>query len=163
MISSISPLQQNELFETLAEEELSKLAPLCSRFAAIEDSVIFTEGRNASHLYLVTEGQIVLQKAIRVPHGQNSRRTTIAVCRAGEVVGWSALVEPYHYTLSAVAWESSRLISVNANMLRRALKTFPELGYKVMERLSAVMSRRLRQTTEALIDEREASLAGLKL
>ena len=161
MISSTSRLRENELLATLTEEELSRLAPLCSDFVVIEDTIICTEGRKASHLYVVTEGQVALQKAIRVPHATRSRRTIIAVCRPGEIVGWSALAEPFTYTVSAVAWESSTLISIDAKMLRMALEMHHEMGYKVMKSLSAIMSRRLRQTTDALINERKLSYSGL--
>ena len=155
VVAQTTELTDNELFETLTERELATLAPICSDFVAVEGGVIVTEGRNASALYVVRSGQVAIQQAIRVPHAFRSRRTTIAVCRPGEVVGWSALVEPYKYTGSAVAWESCRLISVDGKMLRRALDTHPELGYKVMRSLSALMSKRLGQTAEALIDARE--------
>ncbi len=157
MSKSNNGLSQNELFGPLTEQELSKLAPLCSTFSAAEEAALFLEGRFASHLYLVTEGQIALQKRIRVPHATRPKRMTVTVCRAGEVVGWSALVEPYKYTLSAVAWDASRLIRIDAKMLRMALNLYPEIGYKIMGTLSAVMSRRLRQITEALISQREVN------
>ena len=82
------------------------------------------------------------------------------MCRPGEVVGWSGLVEPYTYTLSALAWESSRLIRIDAKILRKALDRYPTVGHSVMKRLSVVMSRRLRQITEALIDMQEVSRYG---
>ena len=162
MITEIERLQSNELFEALTEDELSTLSPLCSEFVAAEDATIFAEGRNSSRVYVITEGQIALQRAIRVPHATRSRRTTVALCRTGDVVGWSALVEPYRYTLSAVAWDSSRLISIDAKMLRKALDMYPEMGFKVMKSLSGVMGRRLAQTTEALINAQQVSLSGLK-
>ena len=84
-------------------------------------------------------------------------------CRPGEVVGWSGLVEPFKYTLSAMAWESCKLISIDTRMLRRGLDMYPEMGYKVMNALSNVVSRRLRQTTDTLINERQVSFAGLKM
>ncbi|MCH8110292.1 MAG: cyclic nucleotide-binding domain-containing protein [Chloroflexi bacterium] len=163
MIKSIDLLQQNELFGSLTGVELSMLAPLCSDFVAIEDSVVFTEGRMASHLYIIKEGKIALQRAIRVPHGRNSRRTTVTLCYPGEIVGWSALAEPYKYTMSAVAWETSRLISIDSKMLRNALDTDIETGYKVMKSLSVIMSRRLKHTTESLIGELERFLAGARV
>ena len=163
MISSLERLGQNELFQSLTEEEQAKLAPLCSDFVAIEGAIVFLEGHNSSHLYLITEGSVALQKSIRVPHARHPRRTTVTVCRPGESVGWSALVYPHRYTLSAVAWESCKLISVDSKMLRRGLEMYPEIGNKVMKALSEVISRRLRQTTEALINEREVNFAGLEV
>ena len=86
MIRITPQLHQSELFNTLSEEEISRLVPLCSQFATIEDSVLFTEGRSASYLYVVVEGEIALQKSVRVPHGTSLRRTTITICRPGEIV-----------------------------------------------------------------------------
>jgi CRP-like cAMP-binding protein len=163
MIKNHNSLLSSELFANLTEEELSRIAPLCSEFVAIEDALLFAEGRSASHLYVITSGRVALQKSIRVPHAKYSRRTTIAICYPGEVIGWSALVEPFTYTLSAVAWDSARLTSIDSKLLRRALDMYPDMGYKVMKTLSAVMSRRLRQITESLINEREVSLSGLKV
>ena len=162
MLSELDDLRKNELFAALTDDELSTLTPLCSRFAVIEDGLVFREGTEASYLYLVVEGQIALQRPLRAPHGRRSRRTTVAVCRPPEVVGWSALVWPYKYTLSAVGWESSRLVRVDASMLRKALDMYPEVGYKVMRSLSALAARQLRQTTDSLITERAMALAGLK-
>ena len=157
MISNVSPLHASELFEDLMEEEVSRVSPFCSTFAVIENGLLFAEGREASHLYVVTEGQISLQKAIRGPHGRRLRRTTITMCRPGELVGWSGLVPPHKYTLSAVAWETTRLIRIDAKMLRRALEMYPEMGYKVTKALAVVMSRRLRQMTDVLVSERSTA------
>ena len=49
-----------------------------------------------------------------------------------------------------------------AAALQRVLDAQPRLGYKVMRSLSAVVSRRMAQTTDALIGERRLSVAGLK-
>lgn len=158
----LSPLQDSELFRALTPEELSKIGLLCTDFVVIEGGAVFTEGREASHLYLVARGKIGLQKSIRAPHGRRSRRTTITVCGPGEALGWSALVEPHKYTLSAVAWESSKLVRIDSKMLRRALDKSPEIESKVIRSLSVVMSRRFRQITSTLISEREAAFAGSK-
>ncbi len=155
-------LAENELFEGLTPEELSLFTPLCFRFAVVEDGMVFAEGREASNLYLVAEGQIALQKGVRAPHGRHSRRTTIAMCRPGEVVGWSALVAPHRYTLSAVAWQSSKLVRMDSKLLRRVLDQNHDTGYKVIRDLSIIMARRLRQITQVLISERQNALAGLK-
>ena len=143
-------IHSNELLKTLTMDEVAKLIPLFSDFFAVEEALIFREGCAAAHLYLVTEGEIALQTSMRAPSRARSRRTTIAVCRPGEVMGWSALVEPYKYTLSAVAWVPSRMIRIESKMLRKVLDMYPEVGYKIMRSLSAVTSRRLRQITGTL-------------
>ena len=161
MISEGLSLQECELFRGLTKDELSKLKHLCSDRVVVQDSTLFTEGREATHLYVVTEGQIALQKAMRAPHSRPSRRATIGICRAGDIAGWSSLVEPYKYTLSAVAWQPSKLIRIDSVTLRRALDIYPDMGYKVMKALSAIIASRLRQITTTLINERESFLSRM--
>ena len=161
MIQHINLLRISELFSELTEDELCVLMPFCTDTVVVEDGMIFNEGREASHIYVLTEGKIALQKRIRSPHARHSRHTTITLCYPGETVGWSALVNPFKYTLSAVAWESSRLIKINAATLRRAIEIYPALGYKVSTKLNEVMSRRLRHTIDSLINQREISSLGL--
>ena len=163
MIKDVELLRRNELTKDLTDEELTRFAALCSPYAVVEDGVLFSEGRRASHLYLITEGQIAVQKSIRAPHARHPRRSTVAICDPGQIVGWSALVEPFVYTLTAMGWKTSRLISVDATLLRQALDSSPEMGYRLMKALSEVMSRRLRHTTDALISDRESILNGLKV
>ena len=157
MLNSVAPLKYCELFGNLKDEELARLAPMCSDYAVVEDAMVFTEGGSASHMYVLKEGKLALQKAIRTPNARSPRRTTVAFCDPEEIVGWSSLVDPFKYTLSAVAWNSSRLIRIDARQLRKVLESYPEMGFKVMSSLSSVMSRRLRQTTESLISQREVS------
>ena len=161
MIQHINMLRRSELFGGLTEDELCVLMPFCTDTVVVEDGMIFNEGLDASHIYVLTEGKIALQKHIRAPHARHSRRTTITLCYPGETVGWSALMEPFKYTLSAVAWESSKLIKIEAATLRQALAIYPSLGYKVTAALAEVMSRRLRNSIDALISQRENSFLGL--
>ena len=79
----------------------------------------------------------------------------MAFCTPGQVVGWSALVEPYRYTLSATAWEPSQLLGISSGLLRRAMELNPGVGYRIMKALSEVMGRRLQQVTKSLTVARE--------
>jgi CRP-like cAMP-binding protein len=129
----------------------------------MEDAMIFSEGRPAPYIYVLKEGKISLQKSLRTPNVTYPRRTAVAFCYPEEILGWSALVDPYKYTLSAVAWESSRLIKIDANQLREVLDSHPEMGYRITTALSSIISRRLRQTTDSLINEREYAYYGAKV
>lgn len=93
MNTAIPLLRHNELFGALTDYELGALGVLHSELVAIADSGLCKEGREAPLLYVVVEGQIVLQKTMRVPHGRASRRTTVTVCRPGEAVDWKSRQE----------------------------------------------------------------------
>ena len=155
LISSIFPLRESEL----SSDQLTGIAVICSDTVVVEGTLLFSQGTRANRLYIVTEGLIALQMATRVPHATESRRTTVAICGRGEVVGWSAMVHPFRYALSAMAWEQCRLIAIDSHLLRRALTANQAAGFCVMQSLSEVMSRRIRQITMALVSERETTAA----
>lgn len=161
-IADISSLRRSELFGALTPEELDKLAPLCMEISVDQDTHLFSEGREAAYIYLVIEGQISLHKAIRAPSARPPRRTIVSICRARDVVGWSALVTPYKYTLSAVAWDATKLARIDSRLFRRALDMHPHIGFKVMRSLSAIMARHLGQTIDTLVNEREITVSGLR-
>ena len=71
------------------------------------------------------------------------------------------MVEPYQYILTAMVWESCRLISIDAELLRKAAQANPSTGFQIRRALSAIMSRRIRQITSALVSERETLAARL--
>ena len=151
MINTIYPLKECELFIGLDEDELTKVALICSEIDLEEAEPLFSERQPAQQIYIVTKGRIALHKSVETFLVQPSRRSsTVAFCCPGEVVGWSALVDPHRYTLSATAWEQSELLGISAGLLRRAMELNPEIGYRIMKALSEVMGRRLQQVTRSL-------------
>ena len=155
MINAIFPLKQCELFIGLDEDELSKVALICSEVDLGESETLFSEHQLADVIYVVINGRIALHKSSGTFSVQPSKRSsTVAFCGPGQIVGWSALVEPYKYTLSATAWEQSELLGINSTLLRRAMDLNPEIGYRIMKALSEVMGRRLQQVTKSLSSAR---------
>ena len=163
MINAVFPLRECELFRGLEEDELARVAIICSEVELTEGVSLFSEEQPAKQIYVVTQGKIALHKALGTFVGQPSRRfATVAFCSPGQIVGWSALVEPYQYTLSATAWESCQLLGINSGLLRRAMDLNPGIGYRVMKCLSEVMGRRLQQVTQSLTIARENTRPELK-
>ncbi len=158
MIDAIFPLRDCELLRGLDDKELSSIAIICSRVYLEEGERLFLEGQAADRIYIVTDGRIALQKSVGDQQALAQRyAATIAFCRPSEIVGWSALVDPYKYTLSATAWEPSRLLVIRASLLRRAMELNPDIGFRIMRSLSEVMARRLQQIARALTAAREST------
>ena len=158
MIDTIFPLRESELLSGLDDAELSSIAIICTNTSVAEGDTLFMEGQSAEHIYIVTDGRIALQKSLGDQRRKSQRgEATIAFCCPDEVVGWSALVEPYRYTLSATAWEPTQLLSIRASLLRRAMDLNPDVGFRIMRSLSEVMARRLHQISLALTVAREST------
>lgn len=158
MIDTIFPLRDCELLSGLNDAELSSIAIICTKISVDEGDSLFIEGQSAEHIYIVTDGRVALQKSLGDSRRKAQRgEATIAFCQPDEIVGWSALVEPYRYTLSATAWEPTRLLSIRASLLRRAMELNPDVGFRIMRALSEVMARRLQQVARALTAAREST------
>ena len=156
MINTILPLRECELFSGLEDEELVRVAIIASEIELTEATPLFCEDQPADQIFIVTQGKIALHKALGARFGQPSGRfATVAFCSRGQIVGWSALVDPYRYTLSATAWEPCQLLGISSALLRRAMELNPGIGYRVMKCLSEVMGRRLQQVTQSLTMARE--------
>ena len=159
MINTIFPLRECELFKDLEDEELTRVAIISEEIELTEAAPLFCEDQPAEQIYIVTQGKIALHKMLGAKFGQPSGRfATVAFCSPGQVVGWSALVEPYRYTLSATAWEPCQLLGISSALLRRAMELNPGIGYRVMKCLSEVMGRRLQQVTQSLTAARESAM-----
>ncbi len=153
MIDSILPLRECELFRDLADDELSSIAILCSEVIEAEGAKLIREGQKADRLFVVARGKVALHK--RLGRRAEHRSTTVAFCSPGQILGWSALVPPGRYTLSATAWEPVTLLAVPATLLRKAIDLNPDMGLRVMRCLSEIMARRLQQVTVALTTARD--------
>ena len=156
MIDSILPLRECELFRDLADEELAGIAILCSELVEAEGAKLIHEGQKADRLFVVARGKVALHK--RLGRRAEHRSTTVAFCSPGQILGWSALVPPGRYTLSATAWEPTQLLAIRASLLRRAMELNPDVGFRIMRSLSEVMARRLQQISHALTEARESSV-----
>ena len=130
------------LFKGLEDNELAKLAELCSEHAMNEGEIIFSEGTRAKNLHLCRSGKVDIVMWVREPWNKN---VIVHRAEAGEVFGWSALVAPYTFTASAECVESGEQIQIPGSALLELFDQNVHIGYVVMKNLSADVSARLTQ------------------
>jgi CRP-like cAMP-binding protein len=61
----------------------------------------------------------------------------------GQTVGWSALIPPYQFTLTATAPLETEVITLSRDALTQYLAAHPETGYAVSLNLASVIGERL--------------------
>jgi CRP-like cAMP-binding protein len=99
--------------------------------------LLISEGSPADELYLFLRGKADVR--VRDPQG---RQVLIDEIWPGDVLGWSAAMEPHVYTASAWAAEPSEAIVVNGPMLRELCACDKQLGYQITKGIGEVISRR---------------------
>lgn len=147
-------LPECQVFATLSDAELEKIASLAVEKEYEAGATLFQESDSPQELFVLEEGKIAVQMILPMTPGQTSRRVTVDVIGKNEVLGWSAIVEPHFYTLAAVCLQKTRVLAINATGLRALLRDNHHLGYEVMKGLIKVVASRLEDTRHVLLSER---------
>ncbi|MBI4321775.1 MAG: Crp/Fnr family transcriptional regulator [Chloroflexi bacterium] len=142
------------LFDSLSEADIERFAAISLPQEWGAGVTIFAEGEPAKNLYVLERGKVALQMQLPSTQPQVSRKITVDVVIKGEVLGWSAVVQPFVYTMTAVCLETTRALAIDSFKFRNLLKADHRLGYEVLSQLIGVVASRLNETRYLLISER---------
>jgi CRP-like cAMP-binding protein len=149
----VEGLRTCELFAPLGYQEVeglaASLAGSLQREAYKAGDAIFAQGEHNTRLYVVVEGQVLLERSSHL--GDRTATRPVALLGKGRAMGWTALLHGPRYAMaSAVCQKPTRVISVEGTALRSALEKDQSVGFKVMERLACMLGDRLRTAYSAL-------------
>lgn len=147
-------LKECVLFEGLNDSEVEKVAAMALEKEYEAGSTMFSTGDPAEELFVLEEGRVAVQMTLPKTSGQASRRITVDVVTKNEIAGWSAIVEPYRYTFTAICLQRTNALAINGSKLRALLRGNPQIGYEVLRGLSRVIAAGLNDTRQVLISER---------
>ncbi len=147
-------LKASALFQGLSDAELGIFTRSCRKLTVAKGTSVFNEGQPARDLYIVASGRIALDMKLDRPDGSVTPVITVSSLGPGESFGWSAMIEPQVFTLTAEAVENSELISIDGKKLVSILDRNRETGYKVMLNVAKLLAWRLSDTREAFVYER---------
>jgi (2Fe-2S) ferredoxin/CRP-like cAMP-binding protein len=143
-MAGIDVLRQVETFQSLSDDELSAIGQLTTEKQFFYGDRLFKDGDAATHLWIVKEGIIDLR--FDLPGRETSEESTLSSIRANKIIGWSSLVPPYKYKLSAYCSSSKcRVLVIDREPLREFLTKHPKTGYLVMAAMLRVVGRRFQK------------------
>ena len=146
-------LKRAEVFLGLDDSELGKIAalPSCRERAFQPEDIIFRAGDKAKNLHVLKEGQVDL--VIETPSSPNQAVTRVVVDRitTGGFFGWSAVVRPHFYVMSAICKEPSQVVIISGTELVALFDEDYHIGYKVFQSLSRIIGTRLRDVEHVLV------------
>lgn len=135
-------------FVDLTQTQLDRLASITMLHEIEPNEVLFNEGDREDYLYVLLEGQIVLE--VEAPtHGQ----VAVYTAEALDIIGWSSMTPIVRQrTTSARATQQCLLLGFNSKLLQQMCDEDHELGYIIMRRLSNVVASRLLTTRLCLLE-----------
>jgi len=132
----------HELLNGLSSDETEQVLNLGTRLIVPGGGELFRLGDPADRLFLTERGRIRLTLPMQV----RGREEDIFVEERspGQTVGWSALIPPYRFTLTATApLLEAAVIALPREALREFLAANPTAGYKIALNLAVVIGHRL--------------------
>jgi CRP-like cAMP-binding protein len=155
---SADRLKQYKLFKGFSEEQIKKLADIATEESYKAGFQLWEKGDPAKNLYLLESGKIVLAMGAYMGTAKPPMQVTVDLITKGDAMGWSAIIEPYVYTLGARCIDDSKVIVFDAAKLRELLNKDSTLGYEFMRATAKVIATRLTHTEIILIGERGLSI-----
>jgi len=147
-------LKECAVFQMLTNEDLEKVSRLVVHREHDAGAVVFRQGDPADDLVVLQEGKVALQMQLSVAPPQMNRNVTVDIVTNNDVLGWSAIVEPHVYTLTAVCLQKVKVLAINGVRLRSLLQENHEISHQVSTKLIRVVAARLDETRRLLISER---------
>jgi CRP/FNR family cyclic AMP-dependent transcriptional regulator len=134
-------LARSPLFAGLTGDQLVLFTDLAEEITCSAGNMLFREGNEASHLYILLSGKVNVQVQ---PTALTAPLTIVSLSTFGQLVGWSGFMQPNYYTASALCQEDSTLLAFDGADFNRILEENPVLGLTIMRRIAEVISQRLR-------------------
>ena len=140
---TIKTLKAFCFFDGLSETELRSLSIIANRVSYQRGDRIFEENQSAHTLYLIVDGWVDI---VVNTDAQGKQKELVTTLSPGEIFGWSALVDPFTYTGSAVCASPTEIIEFKGADLLGLFELDPRLCCAVMRRVCQVIADRLRAT-----------------
>ena len=134
-------LENVEVFKELDDKQLAEVQKYCRETEFSRGDKIFSAGEAPGYLCVVMDGQVALQWEL--PGRSALPETTITTLSEKMTFGWSSLVPPYKYRLSAYcSTRTCKVMQVEKDGLISLFEQDAEIGYKVMIKLLSVVGSR---------------------
>ncbi len=151
---SANQLKEFSFFNGFGEEELAKLAAVAAEETHDAGTQMYKNGDPARALFMIEEGKVVMVMDSYLGPHKPPMQVTVDVVTKGESMGWSALVDPFIYTLGALCIDRTRVIAFDAARLRKLMEEDCALGFRMMKATAKIIANRLTHTRIILVGER---------
>jgi CRP/FNR family transcriptional regulator, cyclic AMP receptor protein len=130
-----------ELTNGLSSSEAEQILAFGTPMIVPSGTCLFQLGDPAERLFVVERGHVKLTLPMKV-RGREENVFVEERC-AGQAVGWSALIPPYRFTLTATSADDVKVIALPRQALLNYFIVSPAAGCKIALNLAIVIGNRL--------------------
>jgi CRP/FNR family transcriptional regulator, cyclic AMP receptor protein len=141
---SLELLRRYPFFALLTDEQLQALAMIAEEKTLPKGALLVKENTSATKLILLVEGDVDL---IYSGGGEGAiSNALVGSIAPGEMLGVSALIEPYVYISSARANAPVKVVEIDGLATRALMQVDKSLGYRLMSNVATAVLERLKYT-----------------
>jgi CRP/FNR family cyclic AMP-dependent transcriptional regulator len=130
----------------LNRTQLTLLADCAISIRCRPGDVILREGDRADRFFLIETGKVVLESGI-----DDGETVVVDTIGAGDLLGWSWMFPPYAWQFTARAVAPTRAVFFAGPVLREYCELDHSLGYELLKRMTAVMTRRMQNARHKML------------
>jgi len=147
----------HELLNGLSSPEAKQVLALGTKLIVPSGTSLFRLGEPADRLFLTERGRIRLTLPMQVRGREED--VFVEERSPGQTVGWSALIPPYRFTLTATAsLHEAEVLALPREALLGYFAANPAAGYKIALNLAVVMGHRLQLFQTMWVREMQRTL-----
>ncbi|HMK15096.1 MAG TPA: cyclic nucleotide-binding domain-containing protein [Burkholderiales bacterium] len=140
-------ISYSPFFAELDREDVRVLAGFMQVYRAQPGEIIIREGDPGDYMLLLIKGQMdVFKKGL---HKNEQHMTTVL---PGMTVGEMSMIDGEPRFATCIAKETSTLAVLTRDKMVKIIIEQPRLGAKILIKLVTLLSQRLRQTSQKLLD-----------
>ncbi len=148
-------LQGIELFKDLNAQERLLLIDRIVVMNYNKGEMLFEQNTMRQRLFLIFTGKVELFKLSA--YGEEKR---LAVFEKFDFMGEGSLMDTYPHSTSARALEDSVVITIHRDKVHELFDLNYHLGTKILSRVARIISRRMRQTSNQVINAAAQYISG---
>lgn len=134
----LQTLKGIQFLQNMRLEHLQRIAGIACIVDTAPQAVVFREGEEADHIYLIARGTVSLEICAA---GAGCKQ--ILTLGAGELLGWSSLLGQSRFTARARTPHVARLVQISVPKLLELCDRDPQFGYELMRRTALALAKRL--------------------
>lgn len=118
-------------FNQLSDDQLKLIAENQVNLNYNKGEILLKQGGFASHIIYLTEGLVKIYKE------HNDKNLILKIVKPGEFIGLSSLYNKGIFNYSAASIDSSKVFSLNAEIIKKLIKDSPDLAEKIIAQLNS--------------------------
>jgi CRP-like cAMP-binding protein len=163
---SIDVLREIKDLKGLNDTQLQAIHECCTEKEYKKEDRLFKECETASHMWLLSEGEVSLRFDMPVQiaydsysllnnkgtdhqessYEATSKKNTVSVITKGMSFGWSCFVQPYVYSLSAYCKSDiCKTVLLDRDCMLRVFSKDPKIGYLIISKTLNIVGKRFHE------------------